>query len=193
MRTPAEKNLWKAIAQKSGCNRYFPLQSRAEVIVMLSAVPEVQALLKNKVQITDITRCLCLRAHHNNPWILDNLRLQFQHFSPGPPTVVVDQGSEPQWARQVEALTLAQGGRYFYDDYQGLYSPSRAHNLAAAQVKTDFIFFTDPDSLAVHDLFPRLLELINRAGLGAQLDLMINLPVVHLNEAATEIFRQAAT
>lgn len=152
---------------------------------------ESRSLGKKEFRVADVTRCLGLRVHRRNPWILANLRLQFQHFRPLPPTVVVDQGSEPQWARQVEELTLAHGGRYFYDDRQGLYSPSRAHNLAAALAETEFIFFADPDFMAADNLFERLIALLNSTKIGSQLDLMINLPAIHLNEAVTKSFRRA--
>lgn len=158
---------------------------------MLHALPEYRGLFKREFEVSDITMGLGLRLHEGNPWLLDNLKLQLEHYRPGPRMVVVDQGSAPAAADSVRRLTEAAGAKYIRDDYQGLYSPGRARNLAAAAAETDFIFSTDPDCFAVSDLFQRLISLINATGLSTQLDLMLNLPAYHLSREGASGFRAA--
>lgn len=160
---------------------------------MLHALPEYRKLFKREFEVSDITMGLGLRLHEGNPWMLDNLKLQLEHYRPGPRVVVVDQGSAPALAESVRRLTKAAGAKYIRDDHQGLYSPGRARNLAASVAETDFIFFTDPDCVAVSDIFQRLISLINATGLSTQLDLMLNLPVYHLSRAAASGFWDAGT
>lgn len=141
--------------------------------------------------VADISLCLGIRLHQDNPWVLSNLELQLTHYCPRPAVIVVDQGSEPKFAEKIKRVVTESGGVYLRDDYQGLYSPSRAHNQAASAVKTELIFFADPDFFMVADFFHKLVGMLNNTALGSKIDLMINLPAVHLNEAATARFRAA--
>ncbi len=133
--------------------------------------------------------CLCLRLHERNPWVLEHLALQLRHYAPRPRIVVADLGSAPEFAGQIQALTVGHGARYVRDEYAGAYSAARAHNVAAAQVETDFVFFTDPDCFAVDDIFGRLARLLSQTGIGAQLDLMLNFAAFHLGEDLSERFK----
>ena len=135
--------------------------------------------------------CLCVRLHEGNPWLLENLKLQLEHYSPHPAVILVDQGSAPAFSDMAVNLINKAGGKYIYDDFAGVYSPSRAHNLAASNVETEFIFFTDPDFFAVSDLFQRFINVLNNTGIASQLDMMLNLPAYHLTQEVTLEFKAA--
>ncbi len=156
----------------------------------MRSLKEYQKLKKTHFTHHDITLCFVVRLHQDNLWILDRLKLQLAHYHPLPKVIISDQGSSELYSALLKALCLESGAQYIYDDYQGLYSPARSHNIAARAVETDFIFFNDPDFFMVHDIFSKLLSLINNAQIGSQLDLMINFIATHLHEESTENFFQ---
>lgn len=156
-------------------------------------LPKYQQPIKTEFGISDITICFCVRLHKLNPWILDNIKLQLTHYHPRPKILVIDQGSESSFAESIKNLIDESGDTYIYDDYQELYSPSRAHNMGASNIKTSFIFFTDPDFFAVSDIFQRIISVINNTYHTSQFDLMLNFPAYHLTQEATVEFRGAKT
>lgn len=144
--------------------------------------------ITEKTRVTDITVCLGVRLHDDNPWIFDRLALQLIHYNPRPSFIIADLGSNLPYRKQLQALCADHGAEYVFDDYTGVYSASRAHNLAAKAANTPLLFFADPDFFSSSDLFSRLISILNNTGMHSRLDLMINLPVFHLGEKSTRYF-----
>lgn len=139
-----------------------------------------------EVSPADITLVLCLRAHDDNPWVLDRLRALAGYYAPAPAILVVDFGSDLAYQAQIETICQGAGFRYaFVADY-GVYSAARAHNEAIRHVETELIFFTDIDFIATPDLFAKLADAASAAGLPQVFDLILDLPAYHLSEAATQ-------
>lgn len=145
------------------------------------------------VSALDITLIVCLRAHEENPWVLDRLRLLAKYYTPKPLILVIDFGSDFRHRTLIEAVCDDGGMRYaFVEDY-GVYSAARAHNEAVRHVDTDLMFFMDVDFVATPDLFAKLSDAANAAGLPRNFDLILDAPAYHITEGATERFSALTT
>ena len=143
--------------------------------------------------VADITLVVCLRAHDENPWVLDRLRALADYYRPRPTILIVDFGSDFAHAALIESMCRDGGmGYVFVEDY-GIYSAARAHNEAIRHVETDLIFFMDVDFTATPDLFAKISDAATAAGLPRVFDLILDLPAYHLSEGATDRFSRLST
>ncbi len=136
----------------------------------------------------DITAVYCLRAFADNPWVVERLRLIGTHYAPKPQVLVCDFGSAPAYAQSIEDICRAQGFTYLHvPDYE-LYSPAVAHNRAFEATKTELVFFCDIDTFGRSTMFQDLARIASSVGLRETIDLVLNLPIVHLAATDTQKF-----
>ncbi|MDW9740869.1 glycosyltransferase [Sinorhizobium meliloti] len=137
---------------------------------------------------SDITMVVCLRAHEANPWVLDRIKLLGAYYDPRPEILIVDFGSQPEFAGQIEDICQANNFRYHHvADYE-TYSPAAAHNRGFELVETQFVFFCDADFFSVREVFADLARAATDLRMRDIVDVVINFPAYHLNERDTEAF-----
>lgn len=131
----------------------------------------------------DITAIYCIRAHAENPWIIDRIRLVAEHYDPQPRVLICDLGSLPEFARIVSSACRDAGFEYHFVGDQDVYSPAIARNRAFERVQTDLVFFCDADTIGCSSLFGDLARLASDLDMATCVDLTLVLPVVHLCES----------
>ncbi|WP_238738912.1 capsular polysaccharide export protein, LipB/KpsS family [Pseudomonas putida] len=133
----------------------------------------------------DITLVFGIRARDYNPWVLERLSLVGSYYNPLPKVVIVDFGSPEDQSQQIKAICEQHGFDYqFVEDYE-TFSPAIARNSAVKHVKTPLIFFNDIDCFWTSDFFAKLAHAANIEQLSEYWDRMLNMPVYHLTEEAT--------
>lgn len=101
--------------------------------------------------VSDLTAIYCLRAHADNPWVIDRLRLIAEHYEPLPEVLVTDFGSEPDVARKVRDIREPDGLGYGDVPDCVLHSASAARNRGFDSTSADLVSF--PRSGAVKRAF----------------------------------------
>ncbi|WP_165943456.1 capsular polysaccharide export protein, LipB/KpsS family [Roseicella aquatilis] len=137
------------------------------------------------IVIDDVTVVFGARVHEGNLWLLDRLDVFADYYSPLPKLVVVDFGSEPEFAARLEEICAARGYKYVFVEDRGVYSASIARNIGFQNANTDFVFQSDPDFFFARDFFARLVRLANTVRMRKFVDVMLMCPVYHLTELAT--------
>ena len=140
---------------------------------------------------SDVTAVYCLRAHADNPWVIDRLRLIAEHYDPLPKVQVSDFGSEPDFARIVRRICEQFGFGYQHTPDYGVYSASAARNRGFESTSTDLVFFCDIDTFGPATLFADLARAASAIGVREIVDIVINAPIVHLSERDTTRFTGA--
>lgn len=141
-----------------------------------------QAANRTPVLPSDITMVICLRAHEANPWVIGRINLMGAYYDPRPEILIVDFGSQPAFAEQIEGICRARGYRYHHvPDYE-TYSPAAARNRGFELVETPFVFFCDADFFGFRDVFASLANTATALQMCEIVDLVINFPAYHLNE-----------
>src|SRR5690606_38952920 len=130
----------------------------------------------------DITLVVCLRAHPNNPWVLDRLMWLKGYYEPAPKILIVDFGSTGAYQEAVASACAQNGYTLAYVPDEGVYSAALARNAALSHVETDYIFFCDIDFLCSRDVFSTLARCATAAFSGGAIDPIIDLPAYHLSE-----------
>lgn len=141
-----------------------------------------------QTNISDITVCIALRLNEINPWILPKLEFALRFYHPTPQFLIVDFGSEEQYAEQIKNVCDQYDyATYLYIDDKDTFSLSKARNIAGRTVETDFIFFTDVDVVFDSHFFANLAHLADKLELKTAPRRYLQMPVYHLSkESSTE-------
>lgn len=137
------------------------------------------------LSVDDVTMILGVRAHDDNPWVLERLRLLAGYYEPCPAVLVVDVGSAEPHRGAIEEACRAGGFEYLRVVDDGVYSQSVARNRGAAHAKTELLFLSDIDFFGERGLFARLIGFAEAIELGRCFDQLVDLPAYHLTEGAT--------
>jgi predicted glycosyltransferase involved in capsule biosynthesis/tetratricopeptide (TPR) repeat protein len=140
------------------------------------------------VKCSDITMVFCVRLHDDNSWIADRLDAMADYYQPCPEIVIVDFGSEPSHAQAVAEICNRRKYRHHFVPDFDVFSLATARNIAFEQTTTDFVFFCDPDFVSERDLFEKLARNASALNMRRVVDIILNPPAVHLNEADTRVF-----
>jgi predicted glycosyltransferase involved in capsule biosynthesis len=136
----------------------------------------------------NITAIICIRAHKNNPWILDRLRLLAGYYQPAPRILIIDFGSAQSHSEVIKSVCELHEFAYHRIDDTGLFSLSIARNEGALRATTDLLYFTDIDFVSPPDHFGDLARYANEHDFSVIRDIVLNLPAYHLTETRTSEF-----
>lgn len=139
----------------------------------------------DKVTVDDFTIIYCVRLHDDNEWIASRIDAVSEYYSPCPKVLVLDFGSAEKHASTVRNICSRHGYDYHFIGDSGVFSLAIARNVAFEQSSTDFVFFSDPDFIAERDLFTRLAAYASAIAMRTTIDVVLNLPAYHLDEADT--------
>ncbi|MEO7100499.1 MAG: galactosyltransferase-related protein [Luteolibacter sp.] len=139
----------------------------------------------------DITAVISIRAHENNPWVLERLEILAAHFDPAPVFLIVDFGSAPEYAEQIHRICQRDGLTYLHLPDAGIFSLSIARNEGANAARTDLLYFTDIDFFSGPGHYGDLARHANDHDFRSIRDIVLNLPAYHLNEESTRGFSAA--
>jgi len=137
---------------------------------------------------SDITLIICLRAHADNSWVMDRLRLIRGYYDPLPRVLIIDFGSANSFSEEIAEICEKSGFDYWHEPDANTYSPAAAHNRGYEKSQTDLIFFCDVDCFGPCDMFGRMAKLATALRMKDVIDTPFVLPVYHLNEPDTEGF-----
>ncbi len=140
----------------------------------------------NPITYRDITAVIGLRAHKDNPWVLERLRALSGYYEPQPPILVVDFGSDGDFRAAVEESCQQQGLEYVHVPDYDTYSASMCHNACLPHIDTKLLFFMDIDFVGVQSLFADLVRVANAASMQTIFDVVIDLPAYHIGKDKTE-------
>lgn len=129
----------------------------------------------------DITMVIGVRLHEDNPWVLTRLHMMSSYYDPKPKILIVDFGSRSEHSDSIRHACEAGGMEFLYVDDTGVFSPSIARNRGFESVDTDLVYFCDIDCFSERDIFRRLAESATALNMASVIDVVINLPVYHLN------------
>lgn len=151
---------------------------------------DLLASKKIKYTLNDLTMIICVRFHENNPWLLERLNNLGGYYDPAPKFLIVDFGSEPEWAQKVEGACKANDFDYHYIADEGIYSNGFARNIGFQQCTTDLIYFTDIDFLMPRDGAKKIIDLANILNIQQHKDTILTMPAIHVAEERTEEFHK---
>jgi predicted glycosyltransferase involved in capsule biosynthesis len=138
----------------------------------------------------NITAIICIRAHKNNPWVLDRLRLLAEYYKPAPRFLIIDFGSPQSHSEIIKSLCELQQFTYHRIDDIGLFSLSIARNEGASRATTDLLYFTDIDFVSPPGHFENLARYASEHDFSVIRDIVLNLPAYHLTETRTSEFAE---
>ena len=138
----------------------------------------------------NITAIICIRAHKNNPWVLDRLRLLAGYYQPTPRFLIIDFGSPQSHSEIIKSVCELQEFTYHRIDDTGLFSLSIARNEGASRATTDLLYFTDIDFVSPPEHFGDLARYANEHDFSVIRDVVLNLPAYHLTETRTSEFTE---
>lgn len=155
-------------------------------------VDEVSRSLRPYAKVTpnDITVCIAIRASEVNPWVIDRLKFMLQFYDPAPKFLIIDFGSEPIFANDIESICSASQSdvKYQYIDDKGVFSLSSARNACLSYVETELMFFTDIDVVQYRSFFGYLSELATDLEMLTAIRRPLFMPVYHVNQKASYEF-----
>lgn len=140
------------------------------------------------VKISDITLCYGIRAGEVTPWIIERLKFALDFYNPSPNFLIIDFGSKDKYAEEIVQVCDRYGAKLIHIEDDGVFSASKARNIAFSEVTTDFIFFADIDFVYESDIFQRLVNLSNRLELQKNPRKIITMPIFHVNKDSSEYF-----
>lgn len=143
---------------------------------------------ENPVMISDITLCYGIRTSEVTPWIIERLKFALNFYNPSPNFLIIDFGSKTPYADEIQSICDEHGAKSIHIDDDGVFSASKARNIAFSELSTDFIFFADIDFIYESDIFNRLVTLANRLELKKNPRKILTMPIFHVNKEATEHF-----
>ncbi|MFA1676572.1 glycosyltransferase [Rhizobium mongolense] len=138
----------------------------------------------------DITMTFCVRLHKGNPWLADRLDMMASYYEPCPSIAVVDFGSAPEYASKIKQICEKKGYKYLFIEDFHIFSLAQARNASFSLVETDFVFFCDPDFVGERDMFSCLARNASALNMRNVVDIVLNPPAFHLDEADTKIFER---
>ena len=169
----------------------FELPSaESENLHKLDAHPRLPSL---SVTADDITLAFGVRLHDGNPWLIERLDFISEYYQPRPKIVVVDFGSDPEYAAKLKEVCERRGYAYSFTSDVDVFSLSIARNLSFEASDTDFVFFCDPDFVSESDFFLRLSETATALNMRDTVDIILNPPAVHLDAESTLLFENQST
>lgn len=154
-----------------------------------SLVDEVKDAINIKaVTNSDITLCYGIRTSEVTPWIIERLKFALDFYNPSPNFLIIDFGSKDIYAEEIAEVCKSKGAQVIHIDDDGVFSASKARNIAFSKLSTDFIFFADIDFIYESDIFSRLETLANRLELQKNPRKILTMPIFHVNKVASEYF-----
>lgn len=139
-------------------------------------------------RIEDLTAVYAVRLNEHNPWVLERLKLIGSYYAPTPKILIVDFGSSQIFSDQLRLACEENSFEYRYLEDHGVFSAAIARNHGFSHVDTELVFFNDIDCFSNRSLFKELIDSANKFELSKYFNRMINLPVYHLTEDATDKF-----
>ncbi len=139
----------------------------------------------------DITAVISIRAHANNPWVIERLEILAAHFEPAPVFLIVDFGSAPEYSERIRRICQRDGLTYLPIADPGVFSLSIARNQGANAAQTDLLYFTDIDFFSKPGHYDDLARHASDHDFRAVRDIVINLPAYHLTEDSSCGFSEA--
>lgn len=148
------------------------------------------SILNDKKEVTssDISVCIAIRATEVNPWVLSRLNTLLSYFDPKPEFVIVDFGSVENYKVEIKEICDRNKAKYIYVDDQGVFSLSKARNIAAKNIDTDYILFADVDFVYDRRIIQKMTHIINDLDVSSAIRRFFPMPIYHLNKEASEKF-----
>lgn len=147
-----------------------------------------------RIVASDITVCLGIRVSEVTPWILERLKFTLAYYTPAPKFLIVDLGSEPEFAQKIEsACQQYTNVKYLYVDDKDTFASGKARNIAGRAAETPYIFFSDADFVYERSIFQRLADLADDLEMSVSIRRMLFMPIYHVAKEATEEFEELAT
>lgn len=141
----------------------------------------------NRIEPSDITVCITIRATDLNPWVIPRLKRLLSYYSPSPKFQIIDFGSLPPYKDEIESLCRDRA-KYVYVNDNGVFALALSRNIAYENAETDLIFFSDVDFVSKRTFFRDLCELANAMNFGSTGKSYLLLPIYHLVKETTSIF-----
>lgn len=140
---------------------------------------------RRRLNSSDISLIICIRAHEKNPWVIDRLQALSDHYDELPNVIIVDFGSLSPFSERISQICRELGFTYqFVEDFD-TYSASSARNAGFQVATTELIFFTDIDFVYPANFFTRLCDIASNLQMHERIDVVLMCSAVHLNENAT--------
>lgn len=145
------------------------------------------------VQADEITLCLAIRANEVNPWVLPRLDFSLSFYSPKPQAIVVDFGSEPEYAEQIRQTCERHQAKLIYVNDKDTFALAKARNIAGRAVTTDFLIFSDLDYVYDSDFFGKIARTATQLRMRKFTRRMLPMPIYHLGKSCTRHFEELET
>lgn len=145
----------------------------------------------SKITPEDITLCYAIRSSEITPWIIKRLEFALTFYSPMPNILVVDFGSEEPFKDKIKNTCLKNNANHIYVNDNGVFSLSKARNIAFKKTQTEFVFFADIDFVYESDIFYKLAKIAERLNLKKNPKKVITMPIFHIGKEETEAFESA--
>lgn len=158
---------------------------------LIDKISRNQVNTSKDISVSDITVCLAIRVNHVNPWVLPRLEFALSFYKPAPKFLIVDFGSDEEYAQQIQDLCHKYNNnnvKYLYIDDKETFSLSKARNIAGRTAETDFLFFTDVDCVFDSDIFANLAKLADKLEMRTAIRRFLPMPVYHLGKEASAEF-----
>jgi predicted glycosyltransferase involved in capsule biosynthesis len=143
------------------------------------------AVESKKVNHESITVCIAIRATEINPWVISRLEFGLNYYNPRPNFVIVDFGSDNVFSLKIKEVCFCSGAKYIYEDDNNIFSLAKARNIAAQNVDTDLIFFSDLDYIYDSKFFSELANAASLMKIRQFARRVITMPIYHLNKEYT--------
>ncbi|WP_201498168.1 capsular polysaccharide export protein, LipB/KpsS family [Psychrobacter arenosus] len=143
---------------------------------------------KRAVEVNQITMVLAVRIHELNEYAIQRLDDMTKYWDPMPQVLILDFGSQGKYSKIIKEICNKNKAKLVvYDDY-GTFSPAIARNRAIEHIETDYVFFNDIDCFYKKEMFKNIVDFANSIEFSRIHDMMINLPVYHINAQYSEEF-----
>ena len=143
---------------------------------------------KKTIDVKEITMVLAIRLHEFNQYIIQRLDDMTKYWDPMPNILVLDFGSEKKYADIIKKICSKNNVELIFHADYGTFSPAIARNRAIENIETDYVFFNDIDCFYKKDMFQGIVNFANSIEFAQIHDMMINLPVYHINEQYSSEF-----
>ena len=143
---------------------------------------------KKTIDVKEITMVLAIRLHEFNEYIIQRLDDMTKYWDPMPNILVLDFGSEEKYAEIIKKICIKNNVELIFHADYGTFSPAIARNRAIENIQTDYVFFNDIDCFYKKDMFQDIVNFANSIEFAQIHDMMINLPVYHVNEQYSNEF-----
>lgn len=144
-----------------------------------------------KVTPEDITLCYAIRSSEITPWIIQRLEFALSFYSPRPRILVIDFGSENPYRQSIKEICSNNNAEHVYVSDNGVFSLSKARNIAYKNTQSDFVFFADIDFIFESDVFYKLAKTAERLNLRKNPKKVITMPIFHVGKEETKAFESA--